>query len=308
MKICFVGVGSIGKRHIRNLTVLSRRKGFVLEIDALRSRNNLLGEVGDIISNQYFNVSELKNTYDAIFITNPTNQHYVTLKNLKNYSKNFFVEKPIFGSLEERIEDLKLPDGNQYYVACPLRYNKVLIAAEEFIKSHKVYTARAISSSYLPEWRPGQDYRQTYSARKSMGGGVCIDLIHEWDYLIQMFGKPEQVQMMCGKISALEIDSEDIAVYIARYPGMFLELHLDYFGRMPERKLELYCEDGKYEFDILHGEIRKNGILLQKFEEDVNEKYLREMEYFLELIEGKKQNTNNLEQAIEAMKIALGFC
>lgn len=37
------------------------------------------------------------------------------------------------------------------------------------IQSKKVYSVRAICSTYLPDWRKGTDYRNNYSAFKSMG-------------------------------------------------------------------------------------------------------------------------------------------
>ena len=64
---------------------------------------------------------------------------------------------------------------------------------QEALPALSVYSARVLCSSYLPGWRPGVDYRTVYSAHKDMGGGVTIDLIHEWDYLVELFGKPEKM-------------------------------------------------------------------------------------------------------------------
>ena len=36
LNVCFVGVGSIGKRHIRNLHIVCEKRGIELHIDALR--------------------------------------------------------------------------------------------------------------------------------------------------------------------------------------------------------------------------------------------------------------------------------
>lgn len=45
---------------------------------------------------------------------------------------------------------------------------------------------------------------------------------------------------MYGKFSSLEIDSEDLAIYIAKYNNFLLEVHLDYFGKETQRYLEVY--------------------------------------------------------------------
>lgn len=65
-----------------------------------------------------------------------------------------------------------------------------------------------------------------YSAHKALGGGVTIDLIHEWDYLVDLFGVPETICNIRGKYSDLEIDSDDLSIYIAQYPTLLAEVHL----------------------------------------------------------------------------------
>ena len=177
--------------------------------------------------------------------------------------------------------------------------------AKEILRNRRVVSAQAVSSSYLPDWREGVDYRQTYSAKKEEGGGVRIDLIHEWDYLADLFGQPEEVFSLSGKYSDLEITSEDLAVYIARYSDKLLELHLDYFGRQPKRYLRVWTSEEEYLFDILNGSIYTDGVMTESFHEERNEMYLREMAYFMELIDGKVKDSNTLEHAYQTMKIAI---
>ena len=40
LKVCFVGIGSIAKRHIKNLTRISFEDGINLSIDAVRRNGN----------------------------------------------------------------------------------------------------------------------------------------------------------------------------------------------------------------------------------------------------------------------------
>lgn len=128
--------------------------------------------------------------YDAIFITNPTTMHIDTLHKLMNKLRTFFIEKPLrpMGCKEDSIDSL--PSDKVFYVACPLRYTGIVRYLKDNIDWNKVYSLRAMSSSYLSEWRPETDYSKCYSARKELGGGVAVDLIHEWDYISYLIGKP----------------------------------------------------------------------------------------------------------------------
>ena len=304
MKVCFVGTGSIGKRHIKNWVKICGENDEKIEIHLFRSTQKPLEEgILKCVQKIITNVDELDQTYTAVFITNPTYKHYDTIETFWNRTDTFFVEKPVFDST--KIDISKFHDSNKkFYVACPLRYTNVLLCASQIVKSEKVLSVRAISSSYLPEWRKGIDYRDTYSAHKDQGGGVRIDLIHEWDYILGMFGKPEKVYSLSGKYSDLEIDSEDLSIYIAKYPDKLVELHLDYFGRYVRRNLELRTIDNEYIFDIAYNRIYKNNHIVESFEEDGNDKYIREMRFFYNIIKGKARSTNDLYEALETMKVA----
>ena len=307
MKVCFVGAGSIGKRHIRNFKKLSEEHGFFPEIHLLRSSNQRLeSDIEQMVYRQWYQSCACTEKYDAIFITNPTCLHYQSLLELKECSDCFFIEKPVFSDIKADLSVFEQPEKNIYYTACPLRYTKVLQMAKQIADSEQVISVRGICSSYLPDWRPGTDYRTVYSACEEQGGGVRADLIHEWDYLSWLFGFPDQVFQMSGKYSDLEIRSRDLAVYIAKYRDKLAELHLDYFGRQTRRSLEMITSDNFYVFDIAGGHILKNGQLYAQFDEKPNDKYMEELRYFYRLMQGREVNANHLQHAVRTMQIALG--
>ena len=303
IKICFFGMGSIGKRHLKNLVKILKERKIEFEIDVIKRKKEINDEVKDYIHNIY-KVDEFKpNFYDIVFIVNDTSVHIETLKLMKDYSNNFFIEKPLSINLNGfELDDYK--DKN-IYVACPMRYSNVIDYLKKNTDFTKVYSVRAICSTYLPDWRPTIDYRDNYSAKKELGGGVTLDLIHEWDYLTYLMGFPEKIYNLNKKVSHLEINSDDLSIYIAEYRDKLVEVHLDYFGRIPTRKIEIFFKEG-----AVIGDFIKNTVILENNSEidlsDSVDEYIKEMNNFLDIIFNGKDNFNDLKHAYKVLKLIKG--
>lgn len=307
MKVCFCGLGSIGKRHLLNLCRVCCERNIELEIHAFRQTDTALEErFTSLLSKQITEENKLDSDYDIVFVTNPTVLHFDTIKSMAVRTNNMFIEKPIFDTCERRAEELKFCGKGVYYVAGPLRYSPVIQKLKKIIANETVYCVRAICSSYLPNWRPNVDYRQVYSAKKELGGGAAIDLIHEWDYITCLFGFPQKVYSICGKYSRLQIDSEDLALYIAEYADKAVEIHLDYFGRVARREIEIFTQNG-----TIRGDLIKNCVSFTDsrepicFTEEGNDVYLREMNFFIDKILSG-QSYSNIDRCIKVLNIAQG--
>ena len=305
MKVCFFGLGSIGVRHLKNLLKVSREMNIQLEVHAYRSsKRKLEKSVDSLISKQIFSCSGLEE-YDIVFITNPTSLHYETIKNNVIRTKHFFIEKPLFESSKYDLSKLNLKTDSIYYVACPLRYSSVIQYLGKFVAENNVFAVRSICSSYLPEWRKGRNYTKTYSAKKNMGGGVSLDLIHEIDYITHLFGFPKRSINVRGTFSDLKIDSDDLSIYVLEYTDKLVEIHLDYFGRVPRREVELYTKN-----DVVVGDIYNNKIkFLKKGVEksiSVNDFYVDEIKYFLEHVLRNEKTWNEIDYAYKVLKLSEG--
>jgi predicted dehydrogenase len=306
-KIAMIGLGSIGERHLKNIDKVLGDRGIEYTIDLIRrkSSSKIQKSAEKLVTTVFTETDNIPDDYDVLFITNPTHLHLDTIKKFGPRSRNIFIEKPVFEDANVDVTDLYLDESGIYYVACPLRYTEVLQYIKNNVDLKTVHSARAVCSSYLPDWRQGTDYRKSYSAHAEQGGGVSIDLIHEWDYMIYLFGLPNQVLNYRGKFSHLEIDSDDLSVYIAKYDNMLAEIHLDYFGRKPIRELQLITADETIVADIANSEIRfLNQNKVMRFDEDRNSYQIKEIENFFDIIDGKRRNENNIATALATLKIA----
>ena len=311
----FIGLGSIGSRHLKNLHTICAERGITLAADALRSDPGrpLRPGVAELLRAQFTALDDpaARGHYDLAFITNPTSLHAETLQCLRGRAGALFIEKPIFSADQADLDPAALLDpGQKAYVAAPMRWCGVMLALKNRLETGadgRPYCARVLCSSYLPDWRPGVDYRTVYSAHKAMGGGVTIDLIHEWDYLVDLFGAPERLYNLRGQYSELEIDSDDVSLYIAQYPGMLAEVHLDYFGRGYRRSIELFTPSGSLVADFGAGTLTLPDGKVEAYTEDVNARYLREMAYFLDYAAGPQLlSLNPPATAAQVLRLTLG--
>ena len=92
------------------------------------------------------------------------------------------------------------------------RFNKCLQYIKKKVNLDKVFYIEAESSSYLPNWRKGVDYKKNYSAFAAKGGGVLLDMSHEIDYINWLFKSFKITKIYKNRISKLNILSEDIAL------------------------------------------------------------------------------------------------
>lgn len=304
LKVCFTGVGSIAKRHIRNLRAICSERGIKIVIDAFRRTHENLEGIDTI----YCSENDVPNDYDVIFITNPTELHLRTLTLFHNKGKHFFIEKPVVSiSQIEEAKSFRPRQDSLYYVAAPLRYSSVIQWIKKNINPSEVISIRSISSSYLPDWRPEQDYRETYSAHKNMGGGVSIDLIHEWDYMTYLFGKPKTIFSLIGKKSSLEIDSDDFAIYIAEFEDKIAELHLDYFGRKAIREIQIFTRN-----DTIIGDLINNKMVFMcsgeeiDFQEKRDDYQKLELSYFLDMVYGTREAEDGYTCGMDVLALTQG--
>lgn len=311
MKVLFTATGSIGSRHITNFSALCAAKGIDLIIDVVRYSDRILPpEIENKIRRQIRKPEDIDTHYDILFVTDETKTHFDNIMRYRDICDSMFIEKPIFDTLDYPIDEIKpLHKGSVYYVACPIRFTNYYKALKQAASEEKIYSARIIFSSYMPDWQPGRDYRKSFRCFDKRGGGVDVDLLHEIDYMIDLFGVPQKVHRVAGKYSHLEMDACDLATYIYEYKDKVVEMHLDYFGRVRTRKTELYTAT-----DVITVDFNKLTCEYSLKEKVVKHEpethfYQDEMAYFLDLVlsEGKMENINTPKKAYETLKITKGL-
>ncbi|MEO1261027.1 MAG: Gfo/Idh/MocA family oxidoreductase [Bacteroidota bacterium] len=314
MKIFIIGLGSIGRRHLKNLFTLGVTDFIVLTKGHCPLPNTDLPNFRKVSSLE----AGLAEQPTAIIICNPTSMHLETAMAAARRGCHIFLEKPISHTLEGvgELKDIVGELGLVVQVGFQFRYHLVFQQMKKAIEQGqigRVVGAQAHWGEYLPDWHPWEDYRNGYSARKDLGGGVLLTLCHPFDYMRFLVGEVEQVSAIGGQLSDLEIDTEDIALVSLKYEsGAVGSVYLDYVSRPPKHRVEIIGTDGRIEWDgtfgeakIYYGGGRKFTVIQPNNFIERNEMFLAEMADFLQCIHSGKTPGCTLEDGIKALRIAL---
>ena len=305
MKVAFIGYGGIAKKHAEIVKKINPSVQIFSVKEKLDSHIN-----GDVKLLDFKNVSNFN--LDAIFITNPSFLHFKSIIENYNLGIPIMVEKPICVNRSElsELKQLQELENPKIYCACNMRFHPMITFLKKYLKNNnsKINEVNIYCGSYLPDWRKGIDYRKNYSAKKSHGGGVNFDLIHEIDYLVYLLGFPAECKKFESKVSNLEIDSNDFSHYCLNYDSFFAMVTLNYFRKDKKRYIEIVRENGTIMADFVNQKIlnlTSNELLFNLNYNGMEKSYELQMEYFFESINKSQFNINGLKEAVEIMKIIL---
>lgn len=330
-KFLFVGLGSAGQRHMRNL---QRLLGEDAEFGAYRQQklervynDNLQIEQGITLQEKFgLRVYEdyekaLDECPDIVFITNPNSMHMSFAMKAVERGFHLFIEKPLSNEMDgvEELRKIVKQKGPICYVGYQNRFHPCIKKAKEYLESGKVgsiISVRAVVGELLTSMHKYQDYRTMNESQKKTGGGVVLCQIHELDYLFYLFGLPQKVYSVGGKAGKWSIDVEDCAVSLFTYKKeqetFSAVVQQDYFQYPPARKCEIIGAEGRIEFDLLENrfcyfdhEGTKETLVYDQFLR--NDLFVSEMETVLSSVKLGLPEFVDIDQAAGSLKMALAI-
>jgi predicted dehydrogenase len=304
VNILIVGLGSIAKKHIAAL------KAIVPKALIFALRSSTQAEVYKGVVNIY-NINEIPAGIDFAIISTPSNLHFPFIELLAKKNIPLFIEKPPVHALTNVDKLTSLIDQTSLitYVACNLRFHPCLIYLKEMLRMghHRINEINIYCGSYLPEWRTGKDFRATYSANSLRGGGVHLDLFHELDYTIWLFGLPNKSHSILRSVSSLDIDAVDFANYILEFNHFTANIILNYYRKQPRREIEIVFKDYVLVVDLIKNVIKSDSgsYSYNAVNYSPVDTYISQLEYFIRCLKEKSQPMNSLKESIEILKICL---
>jgi len=285
MTLAVFGLGSIGMRHAGNALALGET---VTGFDPDPVRRELLAEKG---GHPVESRAAALDGARAAVVASPNAQHLDDIHAALAADCHVMVEKPLTHSTEgvQALLDMARASNRLVFTAHNLRFHPAVMAAKAVLDTDTLGTllwARALAVSYLPDWRPQQDYRKGFAADARTGGAV-FDFIHEFDLLAFLLG-PYTAEAAVARCSGiLDMAAEDCADAILRHDtGIVSTLHIDYVTRPAVRVTEIAGTKGLLRIDILARQLihlAADGVVLadDRFGGEHGDDYITEMRAFL---------------------------
>lgn len=314
MKFLIAGLGSVGRRHLKNLLMLGQK-----DIILYRTQQSTLAD-DDL---KEFPVESdiqkaLSHKPDAVIVSNPTALHMDVAVPAAKAGCALFIEKPLAYSLEDLqpLEKIIKEKKNTVFSAFQFRFNPGLRKINQLLTENEFGKPLSFDchwGEYLPDWHPWEDYRKSFAANKNLGGGVVLTLCHPFDYLRWLLGDAAGLFAVTGKASSLEIDVEDFADVIINFrSGVIGHLHLDYYRQPTRHDLEITCTKG-----VIYWDHATSSVKVQKADKtneefpapqgfERNQMFLDEMCYFISLVEGKEGPVCDYQDGKKALELAWG--
>jgi predicted dehydrogenase len=311
-QLAIVGVGSIGRRHLRLLKQLRPD----LEITLVRTVNQQpLPEAEASLASHTVGSAQaaLELGVQAAIICSPAPYHLSQASHFVEQGLAVLIEKPLSHSLEhtQALQDSAHKTGAIVQIGYVLRFNPALLKFRKLLgepEFGKPLFVRIDCGSYLPNWRPNSDYRLTPSAQSRLGGGALLELSHELDYAQWCFGPIALMQALLTRSNTLEIDVEDMAdLVLVNESGLPITVHLDFCRRQASRCCTVETEQGTLHWDGLENTVcwrPANGdINTWAFDQDRDLMFIDQLRHFLDCAEHHDTPRVMLQDGIDALRV-----
>lgn len=261
-----VGYGSIGARHARILS------GFGHSVAVVSRRPDIYPKCYEDLKTA---IADFQPEY--IVIANESSQHVSALNEVigADYRGLLLVEKPLRTLDESLTFDALALQEQRIFIGYNLRFSPALRKLRTLVAERSIFSVQIHCGSYLPHWRPDQDYRKTSSAIRSSGGGVLYDLSHEIDYANWLFGRWTKIAAKIESSGSLEIETEDCVSILATSDRCSsISVTLNYLDRPASRTIRVTTDVGTYFLDMLAGELTDPSGGIMRFEVERDDTYV----------------------------------
>lgn len=288
--VSVVGLGSIGRRHVRVIREVDPN----LRIIGVSSRSiedlPLNSAPTQVVSSKEQAVGL---GVGAAVICSPAPLHVSDTQFFLERKIPVLIEKPLSDSVEAALAlQPSQTRGISALLGYTFRHSKAFKSLSLLLSERRIgktLGVRIVSRSYLPDWRPEQDYRLSVSASSDLGGGVLLELSHEIDIASHFFGPFESVRARVENSGTLGISAEDFAeLNLFSTDGIPVSVELNFASSDAVRIVEVIGQFGSIHWDLLKNAIdisdSNEPTLRTVFEDGRDDWFVLQFRHFLETL------------------------
>ncbi len=313
LDILVIGCGSIGRRHATNIVALQAGEVSVFDTDQ-SACSQLAAQSGAVAVRD---LSSAWDDTDVVVVAAPTQHHLALAQEAVGHGCHLFIEKPLSYDLKgvESLCDALNDSGLTSMVACNMRFHPGPTTVKHWLDEGavgQVLSARLHTGSYLPEWRPDQEFRSSYSADQDWGGAV-LDCIHEIDLALWYLGSAELLAACSMPAETIGLETDGLAELILRHASQSISsIHLNFVQRDYSRTCQIIGSEGTIYWDMQQGQVvlKGSGGKTIRWSDQpagwqLNQMYVDEMAHFLTSVRDKRVTVNPVQEAVAALSIAI---
>ncbi|MGB9544740.1 Gfo/Idh/MocA family protein [Vibrio harveyi] len=309
--VAVIGLGNIAARHRRNLRHLFPESRLLAMSSSGRIPNETISDCDQVVSS----IEELiQQNVEFALVASPAPFHAQHAIPLLDAGIPVLIEKPVTAGIEEAKKLIAAAEHAQTPVAVGycLRYLPSSQVVKQLLDAQNIGTllnAQVEIGQYLPDWRPTKDYRETVSAKASLGGGALLELSHELDYAQWLLGDLNVQFSHLRSSTHLGLEVEDLVDILATTESeAVVSIHLDFLQRQAFRRCRFIGTQGTIEWDLIENEVKQTllsepSVIYREPDWDKNQMYLNMVMDFVAKIEGKTNACIDLNQAFKTIEL-----
>ncbi len=321
MKILIIGLGSMGKRRIRNLHALGYKNIAGFDPRADRCAEAVKKYAVAVYVDFALALKDFEP--DTWVISTPPEHHMTYAWDAFARGISCFIEASVVDAerileLHHRIENtaiLMAPSCTMRYYPGPKKIRELLQAGV----IGKPLNINYQTGQYLPDWHPWENIADFYVSQRATGG--CREIVpFELTWLNALFGEPVPLACVTSKLTDMNADIDDIYHCLLRYPDNVLaSITVEVISRpRATRELRIIGSEGEIVFSadencVRYIDVRDNA--WQRFDLGAGsveagyinpeEPYIEEMRLFMNALTQRDKSIfpNTLLDDYRALKI-----
>ena len=257
-KILIVGLGSMGKRRIRNLQKLGYDHLFGFDL-----RDDRILETKKKYKIKCFNnfKNALNEKPDTMIISTPPHLHKEYAKKAIQQNIHVFLEVNLLYNHVKSILKFSKKSSSIICTSNTMRFHPVVKKLKILVdqkKIGKIYSVHHHVGHFLPNWHPWESYKDFFVSRKETGGAKELVPV-ELNWLTYIFSDVRSVFANVDKISKLDAKIDDNYQAILEFKDkIFCTLNIDVFSIPSVKETKIIGEKGTMICDFDKSQIRIN--------------------------------------------------